>query len=155
MCFHHVFIFIICLHFVGFAHREEHMQLTHTFTLHIFKCFKLKFKNSSTWAAQNSHIHGCVFLMPWAFLSSKWASRPARFTAWSHYGMLVNVVPNCIWLYKMHCTHQPYKQIWAHPLPNGHLLWQLKERQPHFKPFYFFYNKPNVRINIWMKVIFT
>jgi len=25
----------------------------------------------------------------------------------------------------MHHTHQPYKQIWAHPLPNGHLLWQL------------------------------
>jgi hypothetical protein len=30
-----------------------------------------------------------------------------------------NVVPSCTWLYKMHHTHQPYKQIWAHPLPNG------------------------------------
>jgi hypothetical protein len=47
----------------------------------------------------------------------------------------------------MHHTHQPYKQIWAHPLPNGHLLWQLKERQPHLKSKTK-NKKPNVRLNI-------
>jgi hypothetical protein len=34
----------------------------------------------------------------------------------------------------MHYTHQLYKQIWAHLLPNGHLLGQLGEGQPHLKP---------------------
>ncbi len=44
--------------------------------------------------------------------------------------MPANVIPSCIWLYRMHHTHQPYKQIWACPLPNGHLLWQPGEGQP-------------------------
>jgi hypothetical protein len=34
----------------------------------------------------------------------------------------------------MHYNHQPYKQIWAHPLLNGHLLGQLGEGEPHLKP---------------------
>jgi hypothetical protein len=47
----------------------------------------------------------------------------------------------------MHCAHQPYKQIWVHPLPNGQPLWQLGEGQPHLK--YLKKNKkPNVRFNI-------
>jgi hypothetical protein len=33
----------------------------------------------------------------------------------------------------MHHIHQPYKQIWAHPLPNGHLVGKPKEGQPHLK----------------------
>jgi len=45
----------------------------------------------------------------------------------------------------MHRTHQPCKQIWAHPLPIGHLLWQLEEGQPHLN---FFIKKPNFRLNI-------
>jgi hypothetical protein len=33
----------------------------------------------------------------------------------------------------MHHTHQPCKQILAHPLPNWHLLGQPREGQPHLK----------------------
>jgi len=33
----------------------------------------------------------------------------------------------------MHRTHQPYKQIWAHPLPNGHSLRQLGEGATTFE----------------------
>jgi hypothetical protein len=47
----------------------------------------------------------------------------------------------------MHCTHQPCKQIWAHPLPNGHLLGQPKEGQPNMK-LKNKNKKPNARINI-------
>jgi hypothetical protein len=47
----------------------------------------------------------------------------------------------------MHRTHQCCKQIWAHPLPNAHFLWQLREGQPHLKPKTKNI-KPNVRINI-------
>jgi hypothetical protein len=47
----------------------------------------------------------------------------------------------------MHRTHQCYKQIWAHPLPNAHLLWQPKERQPHLKP-----KKQKQELTLWMKV---
>jgi hypothetical protein len=47
----------------------------------------------------------------------------------------------------MHHTHHPYKQIWAHPLPNGHLLLQLKEGQPHLKSKNK-NKKPNVKFNI-------
>jgi hypothetical protein len=47
----------------------------------------------------------------------------------------------------MHYTHQPYKQIWAHPLPNGHLLWQLGEGQPHLKSKNK-NKKPNVKLYI-------
>jgi hypothetical protein len=66
---------------------------------------------------------------------------------WSHCGVPANAVPSCTWLYIMHYTHQPYKQIWAHPLPNGHPLWQSEEGQLHLKPENK-YNKRNVRINI-------
>jgi hypothetical protein len=81
---------------------------------------------------------------------------------WSHCDVPTNVIPSYIWLYTMHCTHQLCKQIWAHPLPNGHplwqlkkgqsylwqhLLWQLEEGQPYLKPKKK-YNKFNVRINI-------
>jgi hypothetical protein len=49
----------------------------------------------------------------------------------------------------MHRTHQRCKQIWAHPLPNAQLLWQLGEGQPHLKQKKKNKNiKPNVRINI-------
>jgi hypothetical protein len=47
----------------------------------------------------------------------------------------------------MHHTHQIYKQIWAHPLPNGHLLWQSGEGQPHLKP-----KKQKQELTLWMKV---
>ncbi len=66
---------------------------------------------------------------------------------WSHCNVLVNAIPNYMWLYTMHCTHQPYKKIWAHPLPNGHPLWQLEEGQSYLKPKTQ-YNKPSVKINI-------
>jgi hypothetical protein len=66
---------------------------------------------------------------------------------WSHCAMPTNVVSNCIWLYTIHRTDQPYKQIWAHPLPNGYPLWQLEEGQPYLKKKNK-YNKLNVRINI-------
>jgi hypothetical protein len=46
----------------------------------------------------------------------------------------------------MHHTHQPCKQIWAHPLPNGH-LGQPKEGQPHLKSKNK-NKKPNAKFNI-------
>ncbi len=49
----------------------------------------------------------------------------------------------------MHCIYHPYKQIWAYPLPNGHLLLQLGEGQPHLKLKKTKQKKkPNVRFNI-------
>jgi hypothetical protein len=48
----------------------------------------------------------------------------------------------------MHHTHQRCKQIWAHPLPNAHLLWQPGEGQSHLKFKKKKNIKPNVRINI-------
>jgi hypothetical protein len=50
----------------------------------------------------------------------------------------------------MHHTDQRCKQIWTHPLPNAHLLWQLGDKQPHLKPKKQKKQniKPNVRINI-------
>jgi hypothetical protein len=56
--------------------------------------------------------------------------RPPCLPEWSHCGVPTNVIPSCTWLYLMHCTHQPCKQIWDCPLPNGHLVWQLKEGHP-------------------------
>jgi hypothetical protein len=47
----------------------------------------------------------------------------------------------------MHCTHQLCKQIWAHPLPNGHPLGQSEEGQPHLKSKNK-NKKPNVKLNI-------
>jgi hypothetical protein len=47
----------------------------------------------------------------------------------------------------MHHTHEPCKQIWAHPLPNEHHLKKLGEGQPHLKSKNKT-KKPNVRINI-------
>jgi len=66
---------------------------------------------------------------------------------WSHYGVHANLVPSRIWPCRMYCTHQPYKQIWVHPLPNGHPLWQLGEGQRHLK-FKKKNKKPNVKLNI-------
>jgi hypothetical protein len=43
--------------------------------------------------------------------------------------------------------HQPYKQIWTYLLPNVHLLWQLREGQPHLKSK-IKNKKPNVKLNI-------
>jgi hypothetical protein len=53
----------------------------------------------------------------------------------------------------MHYTHQLYKQIWAHPLPNGHFLGQLGEGKPHLKPntikIVGFSNGPSLLINFF------
>jgi len=68
-------------------------------------------------------------------------------TPWSHCGVLVNAIPSGTWPYRMHRTHHPYKQIWAHSLPNGHLPLQLGEGQPHMKSKNK-KKKPNVRFNI-------
>jgi len=48
----------------------------------------------------------------------------------------------------MHRSHQCFKQVWAHPLPNAHPLWQLGEQQPHLNFFLKKNKKPNVRSNI-------
>jgi hypothetical protein len=49
----------------------------------------------------------------------------------------------------MHRTHQRYKKIWAHPLPNGHFLWQPKGGTTTSKIFKKTKNKkPNVKFNI-------
>jgi hypothetical protein len=61
--------------------------------------------------------------------------------------MLANATPSCTWPYRMHHPHQSYKQIWVHPLPNGHLIWQPWEGQPHLKSKSKS-KKPNVRLNI-------
>jgi len=68
-------------------------------------------------------------------------------TPWSHYGTLANALPSYIWPYRMHRTHQPCNQIWAHPLPNGHLLRQSMKGQPHLKSKNK-NQKPNVKMNI-------
>jgi len=77
--------------------------------------------------AQDPRIHCHMTLNPWAGVRACSAPR-------SHCGMPANAILSCTWLYTMHHTHQPYIQIWAHPLPNGHLVWQLEEGQPHLKP---------------------
>jgi hypothetical protein len=74
-----------------------------------------------------THTFMAVCLFP------KWMGIWACPIPWSHCGAPTNVVSSYIWMYKMHHTRQPYKQIWAHPLPNGHPLWQSKEKQPHLK----------------------
>jgi len=40
------------------------------------------------------------------------------------------------------------KQIWAHPLPNAHPLWQLGEGQPHLKLKIKKRKKTNLRFNV-------
>jgi hypothetical protein len=64
----------------------------------------------------------------------------------------VNAPPICTRLYRMHCTHQCCKQVWAHLLPSAHLLWQLRDGQPHLKQKKKNI-KPNVRINIMWRTL--
>jgi len=60
--------------------------------------------------------------------------------------MFANVAPSCVWPYRMHCTHQPYKQIWAHPLPKwtpSMVIGGGATTSEIFKK-----KKPNVKLNI-------
>ncbi len=94
---------------------------------------------------QDPRIHCCVILNLWAMLPSRWAFRLAQL-----HGDIVmclqNIAPSCTWPYRMHRTHQHYKKIWAHPLPNAHLLWQLG-RGNHIWNQKNKNIKPNVKIN--------
>jgi len=94
---------------------------------------------------QNPHIHGCVILMPWALLPSRWAFG----LVWLHGHivarpqMLYQVVFGCI---RCITPINPPNKFGPIPCPMGHPLWQLGEKQPHLKPNNN-NNKPNARIN--------
>jgi hypothetical protein len=79
---------------------------------------------------QDPHIHYRVILNPWALLPNRWAFKLARFHG--HIvacpQMLYHVVLGCI---RCIAPINPAKQVWAHPLLNGHPLWQLEEGQPY------------------------